>query len=281
MKRLVASVLALLLICLSFAGCGKKTDEKNHYVPSEYKLAYSDEFNGKELDENVWAKSGPEVRRGGYWSPEQVWTEGGNLIIETAYKGEDETELPGYYSGEILWKTQRTTYGYYEARCRIRDIRGVWSAFWLQPDTMGTEDGVGKASDGAEIDIFESAVTDKIQGAIHYDDYKKRKTNPVYIDNLYDRYHVYALDWKKESMTFYCDGEVIWEVTDPNLLCDTPVSMRFSTEIAGKPDKDGIPNPSVVWVGCGVIDESKEKLPARYEVDYVRVYDNGDLVLTK
>lgn len=276
MKRCVALLLIVLSICLVFAGCGETTNEENHYVPDGYKLAYSDEFNDDKLDESVWLKSGPENRRGGYWAPEQVWTEKGNLVIETAYK--DNVEKPGYYSGEILWKTQRSTYGYYEARCRIRDIRGVWSAFWLQPDTMGVDDG--KASDGAEIDIFESAVTNRIQGAIHYDNYNKRKTHPTQIDNLYDRYHIYALDWKKDSMKFYCDGELVWDVTDPDMVSQLPVSMRLSTEIAGK-EVDGVPTPGFFWVGCGVITESKDKLPARFEVDYVRVYDNGDLVLTK
>lgn len=276
MKRLLSLLIAVLSIGLMFTGCGK-TDNKPSFVPKDYTLAYSDEFNGTELDESVWVKEQHGARRGGYWSPEQVRLENGNLMIETAYK--ENVEDPGYYSGAIRWNTQRSTYGYYEARLKIQNIRGQWPAFWLMPDTMGEVDG--KAVDGAEIDIFESAVPYIYQYHMHYDNYESKKKKIQKIDNLYDEYHVFALDWKKDSMTFYVDGQILEEITDPDLISATPVAMWLSTEIGGKPDKDGVPKPGIFWVGNGVITESKDLLPACYEVDYVRVYDNGDLILTK
>lgn len=276
MKRVLSLALAAVSLCLILTGCGDKNAEP-HYVPKEYKLAYSDEFNGTELDESVWTVEQHGIRRGGYWSPEQVRLENGNLVIETAYK--EGVEDPGYYSGAIRWNTQRATYGYYEARIKIRNIRGQWPAFWLMPDTFGEEDG--RAVDGAEIDIFESAVPYIYQYHMHYDNYKSKKKKITRLDNLYDEYHVFALDWKKDSMTFYYDGNVLEEITDPDLISATPVAMWFSTEIGGKADKDGNPKPGIFWVGNGVITESEDLLPANYEVDYVRVYDNGDLILTK
>lgn len=73
----------------------------------------------------------------------------------------------------------------------------------------------------------------------------------------------------------------MWEITDPEMISTKPVSMRFSTEISGKADENGIPKPGIFWVGNGVIDESADLLPAIFEVDYLRIYDNGDLVVTK
>lgn len=134
---------------------------------------------------------------------------------------------------------------------------------------------------GSEIDIFESAVPNKIQNAIHYAGYNKRKTNPVFVEGLYNEYHICGLDWKKDKMTFYYDGEVMWEITDPEMISTKPVSMRLSTEISGKADENGIPKPGIFWVGNGVIDESADLLPSLFEVDYLRIYDNGDLVVMK
>lgn len=283
MKKIIVSIVLVFSLCLGLAGCGNGKQEGDFGDSHNYKLAYSDEFDGKELDTSVWAPyeydSSVHARRGGYWSPDQVRIEKDNLVIETGYV--DDPEHPGYHAGVASWPTMRTTYGYYEVKAKIQNTRGVWSAVWLQGDTMGEADG--SARDGAEIDIFESAVPYRWQTNMHYDAYKKRNTNSTYFDKLYDGYHIYALDWKKDSMRFYIDGQLYQEITDPNMVPQIPVSMRLSTEIAGKTDENGKPKPTgSVWIGCGSITDNKAwKLPSKFMVDYVRIYDNGDLVLTK
>lgn len=292
MKKLI-SVLLVISMCAFFAGCGKgehpesttvpdttvrdvaaKDAPEEGFAPENYTLSYADEFNG-ELDETVWKKDGFYAHRGGYWSPDQIKLEKGKMVIETAYI--DDEEYPGYYSGEIFWNKKRSTYGYYETRCKVENVRGIWSAFWLQPDVMGKKDG--KATDGAEIDIFESALPNLYQNAIHYDAYAKRAKKTMQSDSLYDVYHVYAVDWKKDSLRFYCDGELTWEITDPNLVSSLPVSMHLSTEILGVINGEGVPAPDPKpWPNCGDIRDSQNKLPSKFIVDYVRVYDNGDLI---
>lgn len=282
MKKVIVSLVLVFSLCFSFAGCGDNIQEKEGdsskkgYAPEEYTLSYEDEFKG-ELDKSVWSDYEFAPRRGGYWSPDQVTTKDGNLVITTEHK--NDVEKPGYYTGIAYWQSKRSTYGYYEVRAKIQNTRGVWSAIWLQPDTMGEADG--SARDGAEIDLFESAVPNRWQSNMHYDGYNKRyKPFSVQEENLYDVYHTYALDWKKDSLRFYMDGKLYKEITDPNMIPQVATAMQLSTEISGKQNAEGIPTPnSTFWIGCGSITDNKpEELPSQFIVDYVRVYDNGDLI---
>lgn len=267
MKRTIA-IFLMLILALSFAACANETETEKFELPKEYVIAFEEEFNG-EIDESVWYKREFGERKGGYWSPEQVFTEDGKLVIQTEYKTDAET--PGYYTGCLTWAEKRSKYGYYEIRAKVDNVRGVWSAGWLMPDHI--EYTEQKAQDGCEIDIFETAVENELQNAIHYDSYRGNKTKKTKIDNLYDDYHIYALDWKKDSVRFYYDNMLMWEITDPDKISQTAGRFILSTEINGR---NGKPN-SWLWVGCGNIKNDGDKLPSNFIVDYVRIYDNGEL----
>lgn len=274
MKRffVILLVAASVLISCMLGGCQKKQTEVFE-LPQDYKLSFSEEFeNG--YDKNIWAASVMTPRKGGYWSDEQVFTENGNLIIRTEYKenGDDS----GYYTGELSWTNMRSTYGYYEIRCKVDNVRGAWSAFWLMPDNISNMEQ--KAQDGCEIDIFESALPYKLQNTLHYDGYKSSKKKITRLDDMYDGFHTYALDWKKDSLKFYYDNKLLWEITDPDLISAYPVFADISTEINGNIKNDKPKASPWFWVGCGKIDNESNNLPSDFVVDYVRIYDNGDLV---
>lgn len=273
MKKKLCFILSaiILLSSIFFTACGKK-DGKTFEMPSEYRLSFSEEFDDG-YNENIWSVSNTP-RKGGYWDERQVFTENGNLVIRTEYKenGEDS----GYYTGELSWDHIRSTYGYYEIRCKVGNVRGAWSAFWLMPDNISNMEQ--KAQDGCEIDIFESALPYKVQNTLHYDGYKRSKKKITKLDDMYDGFHTYALDWKKDSLKFYYDNKLLWEITDPDLISAYPVFMDISTEINGD-TKGGKPEANRwLWLGCGKIDNKNNHLPSDFVVDYVRVYDNGDLV---
>lgn len=274
MKKFISAILAvtLILCCAALGGCQKNQTE-TFALPQEYKLSFSEEFeNG--YDESVWSASAFTPRKGGYWSDAQVFTENGNLIIRTEYKenGADS----GYYTGELSWTERRSTYGYYEIRCKVDNVRGVWSAFWLMPDNISNM--AQKAQDGCEIDIFESALPYKMQNTLHYDGYKRSNKKITKLEDMYNDYHTYALDWKKDSLKFYYDSKLIWEVTDPDLISAYPVFMDISTEVNGNMKNDKPEVNGRLWLGCGRIDDKDNRLPSDFVVDYVRVYDNGDLI---
>ena len=83
---------------------------------------------------------------------DMTWVDGkGHLILSSEY---DET-------GELIMGAVRTrdlfeqTYGYFEIRCKLQQVPGFWSAFWLMPrniDMYGQDGG----QDGTEIDIYEA-----------------------------------------------------------------------------------------------------------------------------
>lgn len=275
MKKSILSLSALLamLCCIVILpSCQNKTHE-TFVLPAEYKLSFSEEFeNG--YDENVWAASEDTPRKGGYWNEEQVFTENGNLIIRTEYK--ENGVKSGYYTGELSWKNIRSTYGYYEIRCKVDNVRGAWSAFWLMPDNISNMEQ--KAQDGCEIDIFESALPFKLQNTLHYDGYKSSEKHITKLNDMYDGFHTYALDWKKDSLKFYYDNRLLWEVSDPNLISAYPVFMDISTEINGNTKKDEPKVSRWLWLGCGRIDDKNNILPSDFVIDYVRIYDNGDLI---
>lgn len=242
-------------------------------LPENYKLAWQADFT-KPLDTDLWLISdGP--RKGGYWSPEQVILKDGKLIIRTEYKEKDGK--PGYYTGDLHWKNKRSKYGYYEIRCKIDNVRGCWSAFWLMPDIVDIDNKAQKAQDGCEIDIFENAKPYRLQTTLHWDAYTGQKMKSRRVKELYDGFHTFAVDWKKDGLKFYYDNKMIWHITNPNHISHCPTTLEMSTEINGF-TKNGVPKPNrTFWLGNGIITNKKNKLPYDYIIDYVKVYDNGQL----
>ncbi|TIB72758.1 glycoside hydrolase family 16 protein [Wallemia mellicola] len=126
----------------------------------EYKLVFSDEFSqdGRsfyEGDDPYW-----EAHDAHYWgtnnlewySPRQVTTEGGNLLITLDQSGDDD-DLTSHnldYTGGFLttWNKFCFTGGYVVANVSLpgkSDVWGLWPGFW----TMGN---LGRAAYGASLE---------------------------------------------------------------------------------------------------------------------------------
>jgi beta-glucanase (GH16 family) len=101
-------------------------------------------------------------------------------------------------------------YGRIEARIKMPQGVGTWPAFWM----LGGDllDGVPWPECG-EIDImeFRGDIPDRTTAAIH------GPTTPpgsglgaafLSYDSLSNGYHTYAIEWKKNSITFIVDGRV-------------------------------------------------------------------------
>lgn len=142
MKKVSLYIIAILLMTLFTAtiltGCspfGKIKSNKKIDL-SNMSLVFEDDFNG-DLDKSVWKTTFENpIRRGGYWTEEQTFTDGGNLIIRTEYK-ENGSQGSGWYTGTCLSQDLKEfTYGYFEVRCKAPAAQGLWSAFWLQGTNM-------------------------------------------------------------------------------------------------------------------------------------------------
>jgi beta-glucanase (GH16 family) len=201
------------------------------------KLLWSDEFNGKKgarPSTKVWTA---EIGGGGWGNSErQFYTDksanasmdGSGRLVITANRisnqyAEQVGEVPG--TEDILnrcsecqftsarLKTARKLsfqYGRIEARIKLPVGIGTWPAFWM----LGGDllDGVPWPECG-EIDImeFRGDIPDQSTSAIH------GPTTPQgsglgarFLSGppMSDDYHTFAIDWKKNSLTFLVDGRV-------------------------------------------------------------------------
>jgi beta-glucanase (GH16 family) len=206
-------------------------------APKKLKLLWSDEFNGKQgvrPSSKVWSA---EIGGGGWGNSErQFYTDkaanasmdGAGRLVITANRisnqyAEQVGEVPG--TEDILnrcsecqftsarLKTARKLsfqYGRIEARIKMPEGIGTWPAFWM----LGGDllDGVPWPECG-EIDImeFRGDIPDQSTSAIH------GPTTPQgsglgarFLSGppLSEGFHTYALEWKKNSLTFIVDGRV-------------------------------------------------------------------------
>lgn len=128
-------------------------------------------------------------------------------------------------------------FGFFECEVAVPTGRGMWSAFWLQAESMGQLGNKGR--DGSEIDVYESSFIAKNRTktghAIHYDGYgQHHRSKGMIVDaahDLYDgEYHTYALLWTPESYVFFLDGVATW-ATNYGGVSRVPEFLRLTVEI--------------------------------------------------
>jgi beta-glucanase (GH16 family) len=220
-----------------------------------WKLVWQDEFDGNKLDESKWDVP-DHKRRDGWWSPKAVSLDGdGNLAISTLKDGDRYLDACVRTRGKF-----EHAHGYYVARIKLQNQPGHWSAFWLYNSSVGKIGDEGR--DGTEIDIMEKPWRDdRVQHALHWDGYGKEHRSEGHVakvPGVMDGWHTFSLWWKADEYVFYVDGKETWR-TKAGGVCQVPLYIKLSDEIGD-------------WGG----DITKAKLPDKFLVDYVRVYDLVD-----
>jgi|GEM_PF-2643645 len=255
-KALATQVAAKILTALGGVQPTIKDDDgKAKWTPL---AVLSDEFDGKKLDAAKWHDHNPswKGRQPGFFSNKNVTVAEGKLNI--TMKAENIPSLPAGYNtftcGAVKSKT-KVLYGFFEARCRAMDSRGS-SAFWFYDSTPEI---------WTEIDVFEiGGRAPKHEKTVHMNVHvfrtpteKKhwsKATTWTAPGRLADDYHVYALDWSKESIKFYVDG--VLRRTTKNTHWHQPLYLNFDSETMPK------------WFGL----PKKENLPSTFSIDYVRAW---------
>jgi len=186
-----------------------------------YKLIFEDDFNGSELNTEVWNYRGTGKQRAAYCGPSQVRLENGNLIIKYEYRTEGD-DGEGWYTGQIALK-EWFCRGYFECRmiCNDPDPTKFWSAFWMQAKHPYTADSCGGIH-GAEIDIVEAFRTREGYAAamsnIHCAGYADGSESEGIrsqciafkrLDDCYKNYHTYGLEWTDEVYRIFIDDECV------------------------------------------------------------------------
>ena len=261
----------------------KASDAKNAYAAEGYALVWSDEFDKDgRPDPANWTYEQGFIRNEEFqwYQPENARCENGFLIIEARRekkanpdyrpdgRGWRQTrEFADYTSASVTTKGLHSwLYGRFEMRGRIDTRPGLWPAFW----TLGVS---GRWPAGGEIDIMEYYRGMLLANAAWrsadprepvWDDSRKPITE-FGDPNWSDKFHVWRMDWDENAIRLYVDGR---------LLNDVDVTKTINQDAEGKNPFHGaqyiILNLAIGGGSGG--DPSNTAFPARFEVDYVRIY---------
>ena len=274
----------------------------------KFKLAWHDEFDGCALDAakwgwrtNFWGRPAPWFAK-----PEDnaVEVRDGSLRLKLVKRPDGQFASPQLQTGELVWDIPHDPdakgfwplparkppkfmhrYGYYECRCRLQQMPGWWSAFWMQTPMQGCSLDPRRA--GIEHDIMESFEPGEvIPHAFHMNGYgadhrgfhvprrsdgisgrEHKRAQTVMLDKT--RFHTFGMLWEKDGYTFYIDGrqhgpkvgtgegEAVSDVEE-FLLVTTEAKGYRQNRTTGK----GVPELEAAFAAG---DD--------FRVDYVRVYD--------
>ena len=169
----------------------------------DYKLVWSDEFDGSALDETVWSYntggSGWGNNEKQYYTSrsENIRVKNGMLEIEALKEKYENNE---YTSARIMSKNKKTfTYGKMEARIKFPGGKGTWPAFWMMGNT-------GNWPNCGEIDIIEHIGSQDTRAsfALHTVMKNGTKGNNWAKTHFFDYplsadFHTYGIEWAQEE----------------------------------------------------------------------------------
>lgn len=178
----------------------------------------------------------------------------------------EEKEGKGYTSARLVTKFKGDfLYGRIEAKAMIPSGTGTWPAIWMLPTDW--EYGGWPAS--GEIDIMEHVGYDPgvIHISTHCEAYYWRlgnqKTAVKKVDDVFNSFHTYRVDWTPDYINGYIDDELIFSNSNEKSGYKAwPFDKRFHILLNVAVGGD--------WGGIKGVDDSV--FPATMTVDYVRYY---------
>lgn len=229
-------------------------------LSGNWKLAFSDEFNGPTLastwtPHQYWA-SGATAGEGIEESdPANVGQSGGTLQLTARIDNAFGTRYTGalVQAGGVASDSSQPRfsflYGYAEARILIPAGAGLWPAFWMLPASHNDSNG--------EIDVMEAygANPNVVTGTVHrfgaQQQHDFRASTP-----LSAGWHNFAVDWESDHLTWYVDGIAYGTTTDKRLIPTEPMFPIFDLAVGGTNNPPAASTP----------------FPATMQVDYVRIW---------
>lgn len=307
----LTNMVALVALGISLSGC--KTSDVAQVPGLEpsllpegktFKLVWHDEFDGDALDTSKWGYRTNFWGKPAHWfaKPEDnaVEVKDGLCRLKLVKRPDGQFVSPQLQTGELVWDIPQVPhsngiwllpkrdkpkfmhrYGYYECRCKLQQLPGWWSAFWMQAPMQGCSLDPGCA--GIEHDIMESFEPGEViphwfhtngYGAEYLGFCTPRRPNNVNIEDhnkvalaKLDKtvFHTFGMLWEPDGYTLYIDGVQHGEkvgVGEGEAVSQTDEFILISTE--GKGFRKGKGDPALeTTVAAG--DE--------FIVDFVRVYD--------
>lgn len=247
-------------------------------VEGDWKMTFSDEFEGSEIDISKWNYYGAN-----YWDKKSRFSKDNTYVKDATARlkfekstgrhnddpeGKETEYATGFLDTYGKW-VQR--YGYFESRMKLPDAPGVWPAFWTMPD-RGLEAGPqwkrqATEKDGMEFDIMESLTRwgpYRYTIAMHWDGYGKNHkatgASSVYFIPDKDGFVTAGVLWEPGKVVYYSQGKEVarWET---DRIPSVPACILYTL-------------PSGGWDNNALDDK---QLPVEFHIDYVRVWQRADL----
>jgi beta-glucanase (GH16 family) len=244
-----------------------------------YTLVWSDEFNGADGSSPDSSKWTYDTGGKGWGNKElECYTnrtqnakiQGGNLVITAAKENFTCSDgVASNYTSARL-KTQglfSQAYGRFEARIKIPQGQGMWPAFWM----LGNDIGSAGWPTCGEIDIMENIGREL--GTVHGSLHGPSSTGPTSDatalfslpagQNFADDFHLYAVEWDPRTTRFYVDSNLYATFNSSQWPAggtwkfDHPFFIILNAAVGGS------------WPGS---PDNTTVFPQQMLVDYVRVY---------
>ena len=243
---------------------------------SEWRLVWSDEFEGDAIDESKWTY---DIGNWGWGNnelqyytenrPENARIEAGNLIIEARKndRGEKWTSARLTTRGKVSF-----LYGKIEFRARVPREKGNWAAGWTLGDAYVDELSWPYCG---EIDILESVgyeVDDETgdgiaHATVHTPAYYFKINNQISstknVTNIAGEFHTYAVEWTPTEVRAYVDDEQYYlydkNANEKEWPFGQPQNIILNLAMGGG------------WGGAQGMDETVTL--QQFIIDYVRVYE--------
>lgn len=241
---------------------------------NEWKLVWNDEFDYDGLpdptkwryDTGGWGWGNQELQYYTADKKENARVENGHLIIQAK---REELKGMNYSSARLVTKgIAEWQYGKIDVKAKLPEGRGTWPAIWM----LGATSPLRWPDDG-ELDIMEHVGHNPgyIHSSIHCKKYHHsigtQKTDTIFITDFSKKFHVYSLEWDKDSVKAAVDGRVYFRFGNENTgydawPFDNNMYLLLNIAVGGS------------WGGQKGVDETI--WPQKMEIDYVRVYQKNN-----
>jgi len=225
--------------------------------PAGYKLAWSDEFEGKAVDASKWVYR-TDSKMWSAQKPENVTVAEGKLRLNV--KKEEAGDK--HYTGAGLISKQAFKYGYYESKFKVPPGAGWHTSFWMM-----RHDGQGGTDPKATVQELDVCENDSVKLTsygvnVHQWNPKPHKTfgnKVVKTPDLSADFHVWGCEFTPEFVKYYFDGKLV-QTVDATKFPHGEQHIWLTT-IASS------------LGGAKKVDDTQ--LPAAAEYEYVRFYEKA------
>lgn len=269
---------------------------------ADWQLVWSDEFNGSSLNTNAWwADLGPGTCINGNNELELYTNSSANIQVTNGMLriiGQNIGRGTNYIltsariismniddcSGNVISNMTPSFVnpnGAVEWRARLPQGVGLWPTLWLLPRELyqGSQDPIeGNWPNSGEIDVMENVgqADNQVEQNIYYYNGSFQSSESV---SDVTQWHVYRLEWYTNQLDWYVDGVLGSSTTNwnpsPGFSYPSPFDANSGgfyviMNLALGGNYPG--NPPAAAVAAS--------LPAEMDIDYVRVYTQGNPLLS-